>query len=44
MINTPSPLEALASFALTFVAGALTVTLIAVYGKFMERRGAKRAV
>ncbi len=34
-----SPLETLASFAITFVAGALSAIAIATYGKWMKHQG-----
>lgn len=34
-----SPLETLASYAITFVAGALSVVTLAAYGKWMKHRG-----
>jgi hypothetical protein len=34
-----SPLETLASFAITFVAGALSLAAVAAYGKWMKRQG-----
>lgn len=34
-----SPLETLASFAITFVAGAASVIAVAAYGKWMKRQG-----
>lgn len=39
MINQ-SPLETLAAFAITFVAGALTVGCVAAYGRWMKAKGA----
>ena len=38
MLN-PSPLETLASYAITFVAGAFSVLLISAYGQWMKRQG-----
>lgn len=37
-----SPMETLASYGIAFVAGAMSVCLVAVYGKWMEQRGASR--
>lgn len=34
-----SPLETLASFAITFVAGALSVLAVSAYGKWMKHQG-----
>lgn len=34
-----SPLEVLASFAITFIAGALSVVAISAYGKWMKHQG-----
>ncbi len=34
-----SPLETLASYAITFVAGALSVIAVSVYGKWMKHQG-----
>ncbi len=34
-----SPLEALASFAITFVAGAISVLAVSTYGKWMMHQG-----
>ena len=34
-----SPLEMLASFAITFVAGALSTVAIAAYGRWMKHQG-----
>lgn len=34
-----SPLEALASFAITFVAGAISVMAVSAYGKWMKHQG-----
>jgi hypothetical protein len=34
-----SPLETLASFAITFVAGALSVAAVAAYGRWMKHQG-----
>jgi hypothetical protein len=34
-----SPLETLASYAITFVAGAISVIAIAAYGKWMKHQG-----
>lgn len=38
-MNNPSPLETLASYAITFVAGALTTVCVAAYGKWMKQQG-----
>ncbi len=35
-----SPLETLASYAITFVAGALSVIAVSAYGKWMKHQGA----
>lgn len=34
-----SPLETLASYAITFVVGAISVLGVAAYGKWMKRQG-----
>lgn len=34
-----SPLETLASFAITFVAGAISVLAVSAYGKWMKQQG-----
>lgn len=34
-----SPLEILASYAITFVAGAVSVVAISAYGKWMRHQG-----
>lgn len=34
-----SPLETLASFAITFVAGALSIVAVSAYGKWMKHQG-----
>ena len=34
-----SPLETLVSFAITFVAGALSTVAIAAYGRWMKHQG-----
>lgn len=34
-----SPLEILASYAITFVAGAVSVVAIAAYGRWMKHQG-----
>lgn len=34
-----SPLETLASYAITFIAGALSVIAISAYGKWMKHQG-----
>lgn len=34
-----SPLETLASFAITFVAGAISVLAVSAYGKWMKYQG-----
>lgn len=34
-----SPLETLASFAITYVAGALSVIAVTTYGKWMKYQG-----
>lgn len=38
MLN-PSPLETLASFAVCFVAGAISVIAVTTYGKWMKHQG-----
>jgi len=38
-MNPTSPLETLASFAITFVAGALSVLAVSAYGKWMKHQG-----
>ena len=35
-----TPIEALAAFAITFVAGAAVALAVNAYGKWMHRRGA----
>jgi|GEM_PF-1954138 len=40
MNNTSSPLEMLTAFAITFVAGGLSVLLVATYGQWKQRQGA----
>lgn len=40
MNNTSSPLEMLSAFAITFVAGGLSVLLVATYGQWKQRQGA----
>lgn len=34
-----SPLETLAAFAITFIAGALSIAAISAYGKWMKHQG-----
>ena len=34
-----SPLETLASYAITFVAGALSLVTLVAYGRWMKHRG-----
>ena len=34
-----SPLETLASYAITFVAGAISVIAVSAYGKWMRHQG-----
>lgn len=34
-----SPLETLAAFAVTFIAGALSIAAISAYGKWMKHQG-----
>ncbi len=34
-----SPLETLASYAITFVAGAIAVIAVSAYGKWMKHQG-----
>lgn len=34
-----SPLETLASYAITFIAGALSIVAISAYGKWMKHQG-----
>lgn len=43
MISNPSPLEILAAFAITFVAGASSVLAVAAYGQWMKNKGSLRA-
>lgn len=38
-MNNPSPLETLASYAITFVAGAIAVIAVSAYGKWMKYQG-----
>jgi hypothetical protein len=38
MINQ-SPLETLASYAISFVAGAVSLSLVVAYGRWMKHRG-----
>lgn len=38
-MNNISPLETLASYAITFVAGAVSAICISAYGKWMRQRG-----
>ena len=38
MINT-SPLETLASYAIAFVAGAISISIISAYGKWIKNKG-----
>lgn len=38
-MNNQSPLETLASYAITFVAGALSAICVAAYGRWMKQRG-----
>lgn len=38
-----SPLETLASFAITFVAGAASVGLIVAYGQWMKTQGTRQS-
>lgn len=35
----PSPLETLASYAITFVAGGIAVIAVSAYGKWMKQQG-----
>jgi len=39
MNNTSSPLEMLSAFAITFVAGGISVLLVAAYGQWKQRQG-----
>lgn len=36
MIYNPAPLETLASYAITFIAGAASVVLVTAYGRWMK--------
>ncbi|QSI76348.1 hypothetical protein [Niveibacterium microcysteis] len=38
-MNQPSPLETLAAYAITFVAGALATVCVAAYGRWMKAQG-----
>ncbi len=38
-MNNPSPLETLASYAITFVTGAVAVIAVSAYGKWMRHLG-----
>jgi len=38
-VFNPSPLETLASFAITFAAGAVSICLVVAYGQWMKARG-----
>ena len=40
MNNSSSPLEMLTALAITFVAGSLSVVLVATYGHWKQRQGA----
>ena len=40
MNNTSSPLEMLSAFAITFVAGGLSVLLFSAYGRWKQSQGA----
>ena len=37
--NSPSPIETMASYAIAFLAGAITVTMTAAYGNWREAQG-----
>lgn len=37
-MNNTSPLETLASYAIAFVAGAVSAACVAAYGKWMRQR------
>lgn len=39
MISNPSPLEVLAAYAITFVAGAISVLAVSAYGQWMKHKG-----
>jgi Na+/proline symporter len=43
MFNQQSPLETLASYAVSFGAGVLSVAAVTLYGRWMQRRGARAA-
>ncbi|MBY0242454.1 MAG: hypothetical protein K2X55_24385 [Burkholderiaceae bacterium] len=43
MINNQSPLEALASFAISFVAGAISLAVVSAYGQWMKSKGQKES-
>lgn len=40
MITTPSPIEHLVTNAIVFIAGAVTLSLVAAYGQWMKHKGA----
>ena len=42
-MNNQSPLETLAAFAICFAAGAVSVGLVAAYGRWMKTKGRKLA-
>ncbi|MFA9439961.1 hypothetical protein ACDA63_10015 [Uliginosibacterium sp. sgz301328] len=39
MMNQPSPLETLASYAIAFIAGAVATVCVAAYGRWMMAKG-----
>ncbi|WP_116745431.1 hypothetical protein [Janthinobacterium sp. 78] len=43
MFNQQSPLETLASYAISFVAGAVSLAAVSLYGQWMKRCGTHQA-
>lgn len=39
MINTPSPIDHLVTNSIVFIAGAVTLSLVAAYGQWMKNKG-----
>jgi hypothetical protein len=39
MITTPSPIDHLVTNVIVFIAGAVTLSLVAAYGQWMKHKG-----
>lgn len=43
-MNYPSPLETLASYAITFAAGAIAALCVAAYGRYARAQGVRQLI